>query len=176
MNIFVLDSSPYLAAQYHCDKHVVKMISESVQMLHAAMPKLPVPLIQLQPIVKLTHQHHPCTIWAGESYSNFCWLAELAYYLCKEKSMRWPHNREHQYAGWIRQLSVFLKHNLDVAPPTHFPIAITWSQCQGLNIPVADAVKLYRQYYCLDKQHIRKYTNQLTPKWFLTTKEISNVS
>jgi hypothetical protein len=36
MNIFVLDTSPVLAAQYQCDKHVVKMIVESAQMLSTA--------------------------------------------------------------------------------------------------------------------------------------------
>jgi len=29
MNIFVLDYNPKKAAEYHCDKHVVKMILEN---------------------------------------------------------------------------------------------------------------------------------------------------
>ena len=33
MNIFILDESPGCAARQHCDKHVVKMIIESAQML-----------------------------------------------------------------------------------------------------------------------------------------------
>ena len=33
MNIFVLDEDPIKAAEYHCNKHVVKMILESAQML-----------------------------------------------------------------------------------------------------------------------------------------------
>ena len=33
MNIFVLHDDPVLAAQDQCDKHVVKMIVESAQML-----------------------------------------------------------------------------------------------------------------------------------------------
>ena len=33
MNIFVLDEDPVKAAEYHCNKHVVKMILESAQML-----------------------------------------------------------------------------------------------------------------------------------------------
>jgi hypothetical protein len=33
MNIFYLDSDPELAAQMHCDKHVVKMILETAQLL-----------------------------------------------------------------------------------------------------------------------------------------------
>jgi hypothetical protein len=36
MNIFVLDPLPYVAAQQHCDKHVVKMILEYGQMLSTA--------------------------------------------------------------------------------------------------------------------------------------------
>ena len=33
MNIFILNNDPVLAAQEQCDKHVVKMIVESAQML-----------------------------------------------------------------------------------------------------------------------------------------------
>ena len=33
MNIFILSLCPYLCAIYHCDKHVVKMILETAQML-----------------------------------------------------------------------------------------------------------------------------------------------
>lgn len=36
MNIFVLDLSPTIAATFHCDKHVVKMIVEYAQLLSTA--------------------------------------------------------------------------------------------------------------------------------------------
>ena len=36
MNIFYLDKDPVKAAKYSCDKHVVKMILESAQMLCTA--------------------------------------------------------------------------------------------------------------------------------------------
>ena len=36
MNIFVLHDNPIIAAKYQCDKHVVKMILESGQMLSTA--------------------------------------------------------------------------------------------------------------------------------------------
>jgi hypothetical protein len=36
MNIFHLDKSPEVSALYHCDKHVVKMILETGQMLSTA--------------------------------------------------------------------------------------------------------------------------------------------
>lgn len=40
MNIFVLDWNPKKAARYHCDKHVVKMILESAQILCTARIEL----------------------------------------------------------------------------------------------------------------------------------------
>ena len=40
MNIFVLDYNPQVAAEYHCDKHVVKMILESAQILCAVHRKV----------------------------------------------------------------------------------------------------------------------------------------
>lgn len=36
MNIFVLDKDPFVAAELHCDKHVVKMIVEYAQLLSTA--------------------------------------------------------------------------------------------------------------------------------------------
>jgi hypothetical protein len=36
MNIFALDSDPVVAAQQHCDKHVVKMIIEYAQLMSTA--------------------------------------------------------------------------------------------------------------------------------------------
>ena len=36
MNIFILNDDPVIAAKEQCDKHVVKMIVESAQMLSTA--------------------------------------------------------------------------------------------------------------------------------------------
>ena len=33
MNKFILDRDPVLAAQYQCDKHVVKMVLETAQIM-----------------------------------------------------------------------------------------------------------------------------------------------
>ena len=58
MNIFVLHKNPKKAAQYHHDKHVVKMILESAQMLcsvHWVMGSDGAPY-------KLAHKNHPCCI------------------------------------------------------------------------------------------------------------------
>ena len=39
MNIFHLDKDPKICAEYHCDKHIVKMILETAQMLSTAYQK-----------------------------------------------------------------------------------------------------------------------------------------
>ena len=40
MNIFYVDQDPVKAAQMMCDKHIIKMILESAQMLCSAKRKL----------------------------------------------------------------------------------------------------------------------------------------
>jgi hypothetical protein len=61
MNIFLLDSNIKKCAQYHCDKHVVKMILESAQILSTVLR-----LNGVDQGYKTTHANHPCTLWAGK--------------------------------------------------------------------------------------------------------------
>ena len=56
MNIFVLSKNPQIAAHLHCDKHVVKMILETAQLLYSAHPVIPGGY-------KRTHVNHPCAVW-----------------------------------------------------------------------------------------------------------------
>ena len=71
MNIFYLDKCPEKAAQLQYNKHVVKMILESAQMLCTAhhvygFPK-DVPY-------KQAHLNHPSTIWCRQNRHNYMWL------------------------------------------------------------------------------------------------------
>jgi hypothetical protein len=69
MNIFFLDENPTLSAKYHVDKHVVKMILETAQLLcsvHHVTDQ-----VTDQVPYKLSHKNHPCAIWARESLSNY---------------------------------------------------------------------------------------------------------
>jgi len=70
MNIFYLDEDPKLAAIYQYNKHVVKMILESAQMLctvHRHFGNDDVPY-------KSTHKNHPSTVWARTNNRNYMWL------------------------------------------------------------------------------------------------------
>ena len=111
MNIFILDKNPKKAAEYHCDKHVVKMIVESVQLLSTShwlmlLKKYNKKLSDFKrikdakaflektcssnekPPYKMTHVNHPCTKWVCESIENYKWLFKLTYYLCFEYNKR----------------------------------------------------------------------------------------
>ena len=71
MNIFYLDSDPVKAAQIQYNKHVVKMILESAQMLCTAHHHYDngdyVPY-------KKAHYNHPSTIWCRQNKNHYRWL------------------------------------------------------------------------------------------------------
>ena len=82
MNIFVLDENPVTAAKYACDKHVVKMILESAQMLCAVQPEGTAPY-------KRSFYNHPCTKWANEFVTNWQWLLAHGLAMCNEYTARY---------------------------------------------------------------------------------------
>tara|TARA_R100001509_G_scaffold119503_1_gene73840 strand:- start:1587 stop:2072 length:486 start_codon:yes stop_codon:yes gene_type:complete len=74
MNIFYLDKCPVKAAQVQYNKHVVKMILESAQMLctahHCYGDKYQVENVPY----KQAHLNHPSTVWTRRSKSTYMWL------------------------------------------------------------------------------------------------------
>ena len=74
MNIFYLDKCPVKAAQVQYNKHVVKMILESAQMLctahHCYGDKDQVKNVPY----KQAHLNHPSTVWTRRSKSTYMWL------------------------------------------------------------------------------------------------------
>ena len=93
MNIFYLDEDPVKAAKLQYNKHVVKMILESAQMLCTAhhvhgdtFQKQAVPY-------KQAHLNHPSTVWARENASNYEWLFHHFCALSLEYTLRY--NKTH---------------------------------------------------------------------------------
>ena len=87
MNIFYLSTDPEKAAKYMYNKHVVKMILESAQLLCTAHvisdgENANVPY-------KVTHKNHPSAIWARESTSNYKWLYNHMIALGEEYTRRY---------------------------------------------------------------------------------------
>lgn len=69
MNIFVTDKCPFKSAEYLDDKRVVKMVTESAQMLSTAIT-----VNGGEGPYKISHLNHPCTVWARQTQGNYMWL------------------------------------------------------------------------------------------------------
>jgi len=80
MNIFALHNCPIESAKIQHDKHVVKMILESAQMLCSVFDNEKYNDIPY----KRTHYNHPCTVWTRTDLNNFYWLVNHALALCNE--------------------------------------------------------------------------------------------
>ena len=98
MNIFVLHENPNTAAEMHCDKHVPKMCVEAAQMMASALRRWgatdeEMPLTKKGTPYKGGYAHHPCTVWAGDTWGNLNWLATHAIALCFEYKARF--GKEH---------------------------------------------------------------------------------
>jgi hypothetical protein len=152
MNIFVLDPDPVQAAIYHCDKHVVKMVLESAQMLCTNLNLLHISTPYLS-----VHKNHPCTIWARETRENFIWLCELGLSLGMEYTHRYGKTHssekviEHCYS---------LRHHIPQGRLTKF------AQAMPDVYKCTDSVQAYRNYYMGDKKDFAIWSKREVPEWF----------
>lgn len=149
MNIFVLHTNPNEAAKMHCDKHVVKMILESVQMLSTVAGMG----------YKATHQNHPCTLWVKQSKQNYEWLCQLVEALHSE--WQWRYNRTYKHKSYIVYEGL--------VQPELPDIGLTpFAQAMPEYLRDKDAVTAYRNYYKTEKANILSFTKR--PDW---TKEVA---
>ncbi len=163
MNIFVLDEYPGDAARYLCDKHVVKMILESTQILSTVSTErgFPGPY-------KITHANHPCTKWIASNPANWAWLMYHAITMCEEYSQRY--SKIHKCQKLIYDLeenspkiwagTKFENHSDYWAAHTPFV------QCMPDQYKKPNAVDAYRAYYIGAKKDIAKWSYSEKPSWF----------
>jgi hypothetical protein len=155
MNIFVLDTNPKLAAEYHCDRHVVKMAVEYSQILSTVIHLTS--SNKNQYVYKPTHKYHRCVIWASESLSHWEWLWRLGHNVGNEYTKRY---------GKIHRSTVVLR-NLPV--PNNL-IDHGWLRDQPLAMPekyfCEDVVTAYRSFYLYEKSKFATWKYSKTPYWF----------
>ena len=145
MNIFILDRDPVLAAQYQCDKHVVKMALESTQILST---------INGGPY-KPTHVNHPCVVWAGSCAGNYRWLVVHAIALCDEYTIRY--GKKHKCEDVIMSMPHIM--------PS--PGVSEFVQCMPEQYRGDNVVEAYRRYYVGEKAGFARWTNRNIPEWFI---------
>lgn len=184
MNIFLLDRNHTLCAQYHCDKHLIKMITEHNQILcsvyysnnlkvfsnrklnnNSLLLKERNEVFENFPRKKdgeihpygLGYIHHPCTKWAAKSYKNWKWLIELNIALCKEYTYRYNkiHKGEH-ITNWC----------LDNVPLFNFTEITKFAQAMDDKYKItSDPFENYRIYYTFDKSHLHTWTKREQPEF-----------
>jgi hypothetical protein len=155
MNIFFLDENPTLSAKYHVDKHVVKMILETAQLLcgvHHATDQ-----VTDQVPYKLSHKNHPCAIWARESLSNYLYLCELGLELGKEYTYRY--GKRHKSIEVIEWCIV----NKPNIPDIGFTKP---AMAMPDEFKVDSVVESYRNYYMGAKSDLASWKNREKPFWF----------
>jgi hypothetical protein len=156
MNIFILDKNPRVAAQMHCDKHCVKMILETAQMLSTAHRVYDTP--QAENLYKQAHLNHPCTKWIRESGANYRWAWTLYHELLVEFVRR--RGKHHKSGELIHDLA-HTPHGMPEIGLTPFP------QAMPLEYKRSCAVEAYRGYYMGDKADIAEWNwGRPTPDWF----------
>lgn len=164
MNIFLLDERPWWAARYHNDRHVVKMILETAQLLCTAHVQLDGEATAKARIGDLilrpTHANHPCAKWVREAKLNYEWLHDLG--TCLLLEYRFRYGKKHAYEGLYVRLE---KPPLNIE---HLALRTPWPQCMPEQYKGPDAVQAYRRYYFYEKQHLAQWRDPATvPTWWV---------
>jgi hypothetical protein len=183
MNIFILSKDPVEAAQLQCDKHVVKMIVESAQMLSTAHRMLdgyqekrpsksgkrminywvyPEPELEAY-LYSAVHHGHPCTVWTMQTNANYEWHYKHFIALCDEYTYRY---------GKVHATDTKLRNVLRKPPSgikwsnlyTDFPLAMQHEpQCMH----EGDPVRSYQEYYQTKQDRFKMiWTKRDVPEWF----------
>ena len=188
MNLFILDKDPVKAARLQCDKHVVKMIVESGQMLSTAHRMLDGvetrrpsksgktkskywvhPNEQMESeLYRAVHMYHPCTIWTMESNNNYNWHYIHFVALCDEYKYRY--NKEHATDTKLRDLLKTPPKNIPIGYLTQQPLAMKSNpECM-----FEDVVKSYRAFYQTKQDRFKMiWTGRDTPEWFQRKNNLS---
>ena len=180
MNLFILDEDPDVAARQQCDKHVVKMVVESAQMLstvHRVLDGIEIrrPSSTGKTMVKYwrltgprednlysaVHVGHPCTQWTMETTTNYGWHLVHFVALCDEYTYRYK--KVHKTSELIPYL-MELPRNIKQGPMTPFRLAMSeYPEC----IFPEDPVKSYRMFYQTKQKRFKmNWTNRPIPEWF----------
>ena len=160
MNIFYLDKDPEIAAQMMCDKHVVKMILESAQMLSTAHRILDGDEhADNVGMYKMAHKNHPSTKWVRHSYQNYKWLYAHMIALMQEYTYRY--GKHHATERLIEPLGNFPK-----AFKSSFKTYTDPPQCMPDYCKSGDVVTAYHKYYIMEKSDFATWKRRDKPEWF----------
>jgi len=161
MNIFYLNRDPKIAAMMHCDKHVVKMILESAQMLSTAHRVLDGDTFaDVAGMYKIAHKNHPCSIWARANNSNYKWLFNLYDSLMREYTHRYDkHHASERLMMSLRAVPANITQGAFTDPP----------MCMPDHCKFDDPILSYQNYYMVEKSYFANWKRRPRPDWFIAS-------
>ena len=182
MNIFYVDKDPVKAAQMMCDKHIVKMILESAQMLCTAKRALDgteyydktkngrkIKRWRLKNpneeaiIYKAGWLRHPSTVWVMKSAYNYIWLYKHMMALNDEYKLRYNHTKDHLTVEKLGELLRQPPKNINVRTIGTDATPAMPDEC----IVPGDSVASYRKYYIMKKVRFATWkAPSKMPDWF----------
>ena len=182
MNIFYLDKNPQKCAQYHVDKHSIKMILEYSQLLSTAhrvldgqettvksktgrnVKRWVLPDDRESVLYSATHLNHPSAVWCRQSAMNYHWLYTLLVECCKEYTYRYGKVHKCESSGLVNRLQTTptnINGTLDFTEPT----PAMPDECKE----VGDSITSYRRYYVMNKEHLWSWSGKINsrerPQW-----------
>jgi hypothetical protein len=183
MNIFYLDHDPKLCAEYHNDRHVIKMILESAQLLSTAhrildgkeyisksntgrnVKRWILSDFRENFLYSATHGSHPSAVWVRQSVSNYMWLSNLLQELCKEYTYRYGKVHKCEGDGLVQMLRDIVPDNIPLTTFTE-PTPAMPDECIVPN----DSIASYKKYYTNSKQHLASWKGKINsreiPAWY----------
>ena len=144
MNIFYLDPSPRRSVDFMSDKHIVKMVLESAQLLCTAHQILDSKThIDGVELYKVAHKNHPSSIWVKSNKHHYNWLYEHFVELSNEYTQRYKKTHT-TYSKLSHVLSTPPKN----IPQKKFELP---PQCMPDQYKNKSTVKAYLTYYANEK-------------------------
>ena len=170
MNIFILDYNHRKNAQYHCDKHIVKMPLELAQILSTTHRVIDGQMFITKSknnrnlkrwnhpnenLYLATHVNHPCNIWIRESIENYIFVYELFKSLGDEFEYRFGK----KHLSLVKLLESLKEVPKGISKKSFTEPALAMPEyCK-----MEDVVSSYRKYYKEEKVHLFKWTGRDEP-------------
>lgn len=182
MNIFYIEENPADIAKSLIDRHVVKMVLESAQMLSTAhrlldgvktvgnkpnKPKFILPGEEydlanhsiLCPVCyQVAHPSHPSTVWTMKCKENYDWHFQLFVEMAKEYTRRYGkrHSCE-RLIPFLKNAPKNIKSGVFTPPTPAMPDKYISK----------DVLQSYRDYYAHEKWRFAKWKGRTIPQWFI---------
>ena len=175
MNIFYISEDPVQAAQWMVDKHVVKMILESAQLLSTAhrildgvqfvgktatgrnVKRWRLDDSRENVVYQATHVNHPSAVWCRQSLENYGWLVDHLHALLNEYTYRYGKKHKCQEMAYYIYSPPYNLKDWDWTPmPSAMAEEYKISEDPLIN---------YQNYYKIGKSKMHKWTKRDKPEW-----------